>query len=308
MIRLFKSHAKFLLLMLIMWKHLRTTEGQQTNNELIRSISDWINANPDHPAATWASSFDWQSAIDDAEVDEQIDTLVEGLSADPLNAKGDMSIIATIIEVLGLPWTGNRLGQEAIPALRKAILRPSEIANFQKIVKESFQCIGCGHKFVGNEAAVMQRGSNNEIRISCIRCVLPSYGACSSCGDVAAFTSTGLATFTATKFVNCGCALPSKAKKESARTADATFRTQAVANATNSRGGAVQSIPPAPPPPGRPTSRFASRLNVRPADQILATGNILFQTTTDQAGEFASFLNTARTLGLDGIDDDGDAE
>jgi hypothetical protein len=233
MIRLFKKHAKFLLLMLIMWKQMNS--NGHANRAVVDQVSLWLRANPTHPAALWVGSLDWVDAIDRADVDEQIETLLEGLSNDPTNSKGDVSIISTIIEILGLPWTGNRLGSEAIAALRKAILRPSEVANFQKVAKESFQCTSCGHKFVGNEAAIVQRGAQNELRINCIRCQLPTYGACGTCGESAQITAIGAAALATTKFVSCDCGSSKGRKKESLLNDANTLRRNASRGASTGR-------------------------------------------------------------------------
>lgn len=260
MIRLFKTHATFLLLLLIMWKQLNVHQNRNARQALMDQVSMWLRDNPTHPAALWLTTIDWDRAIDNANVDEQVEILLEGVSNDPTNAKGDVSIIATIIDLLGLPWTGNRIGTETISALRKAILRPSEITSFQKIAKESFQCATCSHAFRGNEAAIVQRGSNHELRVTCLRCASPTYGICGSCGDAAPISVAGTTALAATKFVTCGC--KTKSKKEVASDDDAlTFRTT------------VGAIPPSRPSAPRNRLRDAAeRLNAIPTPATSPAG------------------------------------
>lgn len=215
MIRLFSHHAKFLLLLLIMWKQLDTNRSGAAQRTLIEQVGLWVNANPTNPLAIWVSDFDWDTAIERADIDEQVDVLIAGLDDNVFtNSKGDVSIISTIIEILGLPWTTNRLAGETLTALRRAILRPAEIASFLKLAKESFQCGRCGHKFVGDEAAVVQRGPDHELVVFCIRCLHPSHGACSICGESAPINSIGIAALTTTKFVACSCKGIKPQKKE----------------------------------------------------------------------------------------------
>ena len=215
MIRLFQHHARFLLLMLVAWKHRVDSNG--TNNhtrDLVGDVSAWSSANPTHPITIWLSSFDWVDTIEHADVDEQMGALIEGFGDRSADSKGDVSIISTIIDLLGLPWTGNRIGTETLTALRRAILRPSEITNFQRIAKESFQCAACAHKFMGNEAGIVHRGSNNELVVYCIRCAAPTHGACASCGETAPISSAGITALASTKFVSCGCTSTKGKKKD----------------------------------------------------------------------------------------------
>lgn len=287
MIRLFKTHAMFLLLLLIMWKQEEVRNPGNARRSLIDQVSLWLRDNPSHPAALWLTSFDWDRTIDQANVDEQVEILLEGVSNDPTNSKGDVSIIATIIDLLGLPWTGNRVGAETISALRKAILRPSEIITFQKIAKESFQCSSCSHVFRGNEAAIVQRGSNHELRVTCLRCATPSYGICGSCGEAAPINPAGITALAATKFVSCGC--KAKVKKEVASDDDVvTFRVNAGA------------IPPPRPSAARNRLRdAAARLNAIPTAEPAPAGlGSTWVTTRLQSPSLAQEHSRLAELGI----------
>lgn len=203
MFKVFRSYARFLLVAVITIKHLATTSTGKS--VIIQSLSDWTNANPNHPAVSILGSFDWLNELDnpDSEVDEIIDNVLVGF--EPQSTAGDYELITKVVDFLGLPWTSNRISVQTLGALRSAVLRPSEVAGFVKASNEALYCGSCHNKLSSDELLTFRQGKGLEPTIYCGRCSSPRFARCHACNQPAHISAGGSAVLTSSKLVSCGC-------------------------------------------------------------------------------------------------------
>lgn len=230
MIRLFRPYANFFALVLIALREMRrelATAGSRDSRDwgMIAYVSRWAQAHPDDPIANFVNSTDWSSTfalMDDTHIQEALEGIVAQTTTDldgdgNLAPKGDVPLITAIVDLLRLPWGSNRLDPATMTALRRAILRPSEVEEFRRASREAFACNVCAHKFAPGEAGTIRRDADNNISIRCLMCAHPQTAICPTCRESAPLTTTGLSALTSTKFVNCNCKNRPKAAADTLR-------------------------------------------------------------------------------------------
>ena len=210
MVKLYPQHARELLVLLtaIREEYARIDDGHTAaiNANWMARLNTWFNVpeNQVTPLGFLLASLNWDSTLESLNLDEVINDLVDQLGTSKSSNAGDPSLIDTIVDVLQLPMGTNRLSSESLQALRRAVLRPSEVANFQKASRDHFACSACGHKFVAGElGTVFKNGDETSIR--CARCADPVFGICPSCRESAPVNSTGTLALRSGKFVTCTC-------------------------------------------------------------------------------------------------------
>lgn len=207
MVKLYRDQAQRLLVLLAGMLHARTEAGARVWDQAVADyVRHWVNAHPDSPVAAHIGSVNWRDALEDAFDDpELLSNIHEQLAATSGSAKGDTTLVDTIVEILGLPYGGARLSGETMTALRKAILRPSEIAQFRKLAQNSFACDQCGHSFTNSEVCVVRRETDHHVRVRCIRCEVPTYAVCKACGGSANISEAAQLALTSGALVTCSC-------------------------------------------------------------------------------------------------------
>lgn len=215
MVRIYKGQAKLLLALLVAIRHYRAEDPQAYDGLVEAAASAFaLTDNGHHPTAQVLLTTRLSSITSDLELDQFIEELTEQVASTD-SSGGDRPILNAIVEFLGLPWTGNRVGSDTLDALRKAVLRPSEIANFSKVSKEAFVCTGCSHKFNNRELGVFERGPNNNIVVRCINCASPQVASCSHCRESATLNVPALQILRSGRITSCSCLeKPAKSKKE----------------------------------------------------------------------------------------------
>lgn len=213
MIRLFKDQARLLLAIMVCLKRLRG-EGAQAaayDAHLGSLLEDAIaDSSVAIEVRSQLTSMSLGNVLRQLDMDNFIQQLVEGLTDE--SDAGDVKLINEIVELLQLPFTGNRLSSDTLDALRRAVLRPSELAAFQKASREGFTCTTCKHTFQSRELGVLERGPNNNIMMRCLRCSNPQYSTCRSCGGSAPLVGPAADILRHDKLVRCECR---EVKKES---------------------------------------------------------------------------------------------
>lgn len=94
---------------------------------------------------------------------------------------GDASLlIDRMVEILQEPFVINRMTADALLALRRAILTPSEVGELRSSLAKGEGRCGCGKKFQHGEMVTFyNNGEWNGRLLYCTQCSPPSYQACS---------------------------------------------------------------------------------------------------------------------------------
>ena len=206
MIHLYAEMVRGLLLILAAIRA-QTMDARRevVDQALVNTLREYTQDHPDDPLTQWLSSIPWYDTLAQINYDELIGSLKDQLDNQG-SGKGYVTLLETVIDIIGGPWGSNRLGGEILSALRRAIMRPSEIETFRKVSRESFQCDRCEHRFTNAEAIVVMRESNNNLSVRCMQCAAPSYGVCAKCGDAAPLTDAGRTEIqAAVQKVTCDC-------------------------------------------------------------------------------------------------------
>lgn len=206
MLKLFLSNARNLLVLLTGIRGFLAADesGGVLNQTLMTYVHNFTRDNPDHPLAQRLRGIDWQDALAGVDYDGTLEALLAQVD-EAEHKSGDVPLINEIIEILGLPYATNRFGQDAITALRRALFTPSELEQFKRKAKEAFVCSTCSHVFQSGEAVVIRREADQDIRVCCLQCQDARYGTCSSCGESAPLTNTGVLMLRSSKMVSCDC-------------------------------------------------------------------------------------------------------
>lgn len=182
-------------------------------------VNNWYrDANIRNPElAQQINNIPWEH-LQRANLDElQADLL--GVLEQESSKDGDQPLINAVIDALGGIYGSNRFGPETLAALRRALLRPSEIEEFRKLSRGSFSCSSCNHRFQQSEVGIFQRGAHEELMMLCANCATPAAIACPSCAESAPLSEAGRRLFASERKVltQCGCKDgKKKSKKEPA--------------------------------------------------------------------------------------------
>lgn len=222
MVRMYKSQARLLLGLLTAIKLVR--EGpEHTSAEydarMGAVVMDHANST-DTPVASVLRNTALQHITEDLDLDNFIQDLTEQVMSTE-TSNGDQPLLDSIVDLLQLPWTGNRIGAETLDTMRKAILRPSEVNNFAKVSREAFVCSACSHKFTSRELGCLVRGANNNLLMQCMNCASPAYAACPHCRESAVLSGTVVSILRSSKMTQCSCV--KKVMKDGVQ-ASSTFR------------------------------------------------------------------------------------
>lgn len=207
MVRLSNEKVQPLLVLLAALRASAQTQGRDTLDFALQdALSRWMQANPTNPLTQRLAELSIANNLSDVHYNNLIDELTEAVFH-PGESKGDKPLIDEIVGLIGTdPYTSNRLNGETLSALRKALLRPSELEKFRQLAKESFSCTHCNHKFGNGEAAVVRRESDSVIVVRCLRCAGIQQLPCKHCGDATPIPSTAVRTIgDVVRDVDCGC-------------------------------------------------------------------------------------------------------
>ena len=206
MIRLYAEMVRGLLLILAALRAQSVESGREVIDAgIINTLRRYTQDHPDDPLTQWLSGIPWNDTLAQINYDELIGSLKDQLDNQG-SGKGDVTLLEIVTDIIGGPWGSNRLGGETLSALRRAILKPSEIETFKRLSRESFQCSRCEHKFTNAEAVVVMREPDNNLSVRCMQCAVPCYGVCTKCGDAAILTPAGqTGVLAAAKTVTCDC-------------------------------------------------------------------------------------------------------
>lgn len=104
-------------------------------------------------------------------------------SAKSTSHNGDGDLIDSIVSALKLPYAGNVLSGTTMGYLKRALLLPEEIAQFQgRLTTREMSCTQCGHEFrTGEMATCMRVGDGGGYAFYCVTCYQPEYRICNKC-------------------------------------------------------------------------------------------------------------------------------
>lgn len=211
MIRLYPQQARSLVVLLLALKAMPANERRAVDGLLLSNLRGLSGDDTTTEAYAVASSLSWEPAIEDFNYDETIADIVGQIDA-PSDAKGDVSLIGTIVTLLGLPFGTSRLSAETLSALRRAILRPAEIEAFRKVSKEAFNCATCKRPLTNDELGTIRRGPDHDVSIQCLMCRQPTQVKCTACGETAPASQALRGILGSTKANGCTCRETKKAK------------------------------------------------------------------------------------------------
>lgn len=89
-------------------------------------------------------------------------------------------LINQMVRILQYPF-GRVSLNEALPALRRAMLVQEELRNFNEVIKTAGICYGCKKKLSSMEMTTFVPAVGGEVQLACSRCVKPELRACEFC-------------------------------------------------------------------------------------------------------------------------------
>lgn len=115
-----------------------------------------------------------------------VDLVATQINQSSSQARGDRregDLIDTIVNILGLNYSGSRVGGDTLRELRRAILLPEEIAKFTaKARATELFCGMCGRQLDNMESVTVYRDGGSAA-VACINCLYPERIACSDCRE-----------------------------------------------------------------------------------------------------------------------------
>jgi len=92
----------------------------------------------------------------------------------------DVTLIDTIVSVLGLAYISNRLSSAVLERLKSAVMRPDEVVALRHALQDSVKCNVCNKDLSAGEL-VVGAGSGDKYSLRCLKCGIPEKGTCPNC-------------------------------------------------------------------------------------------------------------------------------
>lgn len=150
----------------------------QRNNVRLETIHSYVNPDGSDNGLYTA----WQTVRAYPNENVNIVDLIETIRSQiERGGDGDSTLVDSIVHALGLPYGLNRFSNVVMEQLKKAVLRPDEIAALKQVLIDSMRCyvckapIGSGELLVGNS-------SGASFNIRCFKCGSSETATCPVCG------------------------------------------------------------------------------------------------------------------------------
>lgn len=197
MFRFYKQYVQRMLMGLVAIKLLETTQDRRQLATFLAGQHFTDPQDEGHWREALGSYQDLPAPGDDILTnDDIIHTVLSQFKKDP----NDTELIDTVVKTLQLPFAGNRFGMSTLRALRDAILRPDELAEFRKQT-HNITCSYCSKEFRNHEYVSTEIDNQGLIKLVCFTCMPSSYVPCFRCGEL-----TGLKNIKPSLgYAYCGC-------------------------------------------------------------------------------------------------------
>lgn len=183
-------------------------DGDEPNRQLLQGFHDLSDLAEDH---NWDDSDNLMEARVSNALSELDSTVVPSFSAlrealwDAINEASnaepatsnmvlnpDGTLLEHVVQFLRTPLGANRFPRQYLDTLRRALLDPLELAQFNSATREGLACSECGVRFENGEGVTTAMNGSHDPRLVCSGCQASRFGRCrhEGCTDLVLSSAT----------------------------------------------------------------------------------------------------------------------